>query len=92
MERKLPNSNVDLNTYIKSLMHQKISSKAIKYYEICDPYILLVDEDKNVSVWSCRLFPIKLFEFWAGIEEKQLTRSNIMTDEKEIHNLHIEKE
>jgi hypothetical protein len=50
-----------------------------------------VDEDKNVSVWSCRLFPIKLFSFWAGIEDAQIAKTNIMTDEKEINTLHVEK-
>jgi len=80
MERNLPTSNVPLSTYIKALMHQQISTKQIKYYEVFDHYILFVDEDKNVSVWSCRLFPIKLFSFWAGLEDVQLARTNIMTD------------
>jgi hypothetical protein len=32
MERQLPNSNVPLDTYIKALMHQQISTKQIKHY------------------------------------------------------------
>ena len=66
-ERGLPNSNVPLESYIKAIMHQEISKKKITHHEVCGQYILFVDEDKNVSVWSCRLFPIHLFTFWAGI-------------------------
>lgn len=67
LEKQLPNSNIPLDTYIGALLHQQISNKKLVHVEVCGPYILFVDEDKNVSVWSCRLFPLRLFTFWAGI-------------------------
>ena len=92
LERGLPNSNIPLEAYINAIMHQEISKKKIKSYDVCGPYLLFVDEDKNVSVWSCRLFPIHLFTFWAGIEEAALKKVNLLANEKDVNNLHVEKE
>ena len=73
-------------------MHQQISNKKIKCYDVCGPYILFVDEEKNVSVWSCRLFPVHLFTFWAGIEESEFKNAGLLANEKDVNNLHVEKE
>ena len=70
-------------------MCQEVSKKKIKFYDVCGSYLLFVDEEKNVSVWSCRLFPIHLFTFWAGIEEAEIKKASLLANEKDVNNLHV---
>ena len=89
MERNLSNTNVPLDTYLNAILHQQISNKKIKHQETVGPYILFVDEDNIVSVWSCRLFPVKLFQFWAGIEDVEFAKTHLTVDEKEMNMVHM---
>jgi hypothetical protein len=42
-----------------------------------DNYLMCVDEDLNFSLWSCRLFPVKLFEINLNSEESK-QKTNIL--------------
>lgn len=68
VERGLPVSNVPLSAVTRSLLHQAVSDKPIIFKEVRGKYLLLVDEDFSVSVWSCSLFPLRLFTFNANSE------------------------
>lgn len=76
-ERGLPTSNVPLEAVTRSLLHQTISNKPILFKEVRGDYLLVVDDDYNVSVWSCYLFPVRLFTFGAS-SECERSNTNIL--------------
>jgi hypothetical protein len=51
--------------------------------QAADNYMLFVDEENTVSVWSCRLFPIKLFSYNSSAE-LQFISTQIAIGEKEL--------
>lgn len=67
-ERGLPTSNVPLEAITKSLLHQTLTEKPILFKEVRGNYLLVVDEDYSVSLWSCVLFPVRLLTFKASSE------------------------
>jgi hypothetical protein len=93
VERGLPVSNVPLSAVTRSLLHQTVSDKPIIFKEIRGNYILFVDEDYNVSVWSCSLFPVRLFTFNANSECERANTGILLSEAELLSSLpNVEKE
>jgi hypothetical protein len=93
VERGLPVSNVPLTAVTRSLLHQTISDKRIIFQEIRGHYLLVVDEDYNVSLWSCSLFPVRLFTYNANSESERANTSVVQSESEMLVSLpNVEKE
>jgi hypothetical protein len=93
VERGLPSSNVPLAAVTHSLIHQTVCEKPILFKSVSGDYVLFVDEDYNVSVWSCRIFPVRLFSLNAKSECERGNASILLSESELLVNLpNVEKE
>jgi hypothetical protein len=55
MARNLSFPNVDLKSFLSSIHCQRTTAGEILHHVTLDPYIVLVDSETKVSLWSCEM-------------------------------------